>query len=64
VVGAEIGQARAVKCCFAALTKGFTALGRALLVAAERAGVAAPLAAEFAASQPKAYAWCSGRCRP
>lgn len=57
VVGAEIGQASAVKCCYAALTKGFTALGTALLVAAERAGVAAPLAAEFAASQPEASAW-------
>jgi 3-hydroxyisobutyrate dehydrogenase-like beta-hydroxyacid dehydrogenase len=57
VVGAEIGQASAVKCCYAALTKGFTALGAALLVAAERAGVAATLAAEFAASQPEASAW-------
>ena len=57
VVGPEIGQASAVKCCYAALTKGFTALGTALLVAAERAGVAAPLAAEFAASQPEASAW-------
>jgi 3-hydroxyisobutyrate dehydrogenase-like beta-hydroxyacid dehydrogenase len=57
VVGEEIGQASAVKCCYAALTKGFTALGTALLVAAERAGVAAPVAAEFTASQPEAYAW-------
>jgi len=57
VVGGEIGQASAATCCEAALTKGFTALGTALLVAAERAGVAAPLAAEFAASQPEASAW-------
>lgn len=57
VVGEEIGQASAVKCCYAALTKGFTALGASLLVAAERAGVAATLAAECAASQPEASSW-------
>jgi 3-hydroxyisobutyrate dehydrogenase-like beta-hydroxyacid dehydrogenase len=57
VVGTGIGQASAVKCCYAALTKGFTALGTALLVAADRAGVAAPLAEEFAASQPETSAW-------
>ena len=57
VVGEAVGQASAVKCCYAALTKGFTALGTALLVAAERAGIAAPLAEEFAASQPEASGW-------
>ncbi|MCS6932591.1 MAG: DUF1932 domain-containing protein [Acetobacteraceae bacterium] len=57
VLGEGVGQASAVKCCYAALTKGFTALGTALMVAAERAGVAEALAAEFAASQPEASAW-------
>jgi 3-hydroxyisobutyrate dehydrogenase-like beta-hydroxyacid dehydrogenase len=72
VVGDEPGQASAVKMCYAALTKGTTALMTELSVAAERLGVSEPLRAEFASSQaamlerrrrsvpdmvPKAHRW-------
>jgi 3-hydroxyisobutyrate dehydrogenase-like beta-hydroxyacid dehydrogenase len=51
-VGAEPGQASAVKMCYAALTKGTTALMTELSIAAERLGVSDALRAEFAESQP------------
>jgi 3-hydroxyisobutyrate dehydrogenase-like beta-hydroxyacid dehydrogenase len=51
-VGDQPGQASALKMCYAALTKGTTALMTALSIAAERLGVSDALAAEFAASQP------------
>ena len=51
-IGAEIGTASALKMCYAALTKGFTALATELLVAAELQGVAEELAAEIDTSQP------------
>lgn len=72
VVGPEIGHASAVKMCYAALTKGTTALMTQLSIAAERLGVQAPLREEFALSQgamlermqravpnmvPKAHRW-------
>jgi 3-hydroxyisobutyrate dehydrogenase-like beta-hydroxyacid dehydrogenase len=71
-IGDVIGHASAVKMCYAALTKGLTALSTELLVAAEAMGVSDPLRAEFEASQsdmlqhfersipgmpPKAYRW-------
>jgi 3-hydroxyisobutyrate dehydrogenase-like beta-hydroxyacid dehydrogenase len=52
VVGDEPGQASAVKMCYAALTKGTTALMTELSIAAERLGVSDALRAEFAESQP------------
>ena len=52
VVGEEPGQASALKMCYAALTKGTTALMTELAIAAERLGVSAALRAEFAESQP------------
>jgi 3-hydroxyisobutyrate dehydrogenase-like beta-hydroxyacid dehydrogenase len=52
VVGEQPGQASAVKMCYAALTKGTTALMTELSIAAERLGVSDALRAEFAASQP------------
>jgi L-threonate 2-dehydrogenase len=52
VMGGEIGEASALKMCFASLTKGFTALGAASALAAERSGVAEALRAELASSQP------------
>ena len=52
VIGDEPGQASALKVCYAALTKGTTALMTELSVAAERLGVSAALRAEFALSQP------------
>ena len=52
VVGDEPGQASAVKMCYAALTKGTTALMAQLSIAAARLGVSDALRAEFAQSQP------------
>lgn len=54
-LGAEIGQASAFKMCYAALTKGLTALGTELLTAAEAFGISQPLAQEFANSQAGLY---------
>ncbi|MEM7347917.1 MAG: DUF1932 domain-containing protein, partial [Chloroflexota bacterium] len=55
VLGAEIGQASAIKMCYAALTKGLTALASELLIASEALNVSQPLAAEFEMSQPQLY---------
>ena len=52
VVGDRPGQASALKMCYAALTKGTTALMTELSIAAERLGVSDALRAEFAESQP------------
>jgi 3-hydroxyisobutyrate dehydrogenase-like beta-hydroxyacid dehydrogenase len=52
VVGDRPGQASALKMCYAALTKGTTALMTELSIAAERLGVNDALRAEFAESQP------------
>jgi 3-hydroxyisobutyrate dehydrogenase-like beta-hydroxyacid dehydrogenase len=52
VVGDQPGHASAIKMCYAAITKGTTALMTELSVAAERLGVGAALRAEFAHSQP------------
>ena len=52
VIGARAGDASALKMCYAALTKGTTAIMTELLIAAERLGVSAPLRAELQASQP------------
>jgi 3-hydroxyisobutyrate dehydrogenase-like beta-hydroxyacid dehydrogenase len=72
VLGGEIGAASGLKMCYAALTKGLTALATELLVAAEAMGLSAPLRAELEGSQgalstsigrgipgmpPKAYRW-------
>jgi len=50
-IGEEIGTASALKMCYAACTKGFTALATELLVAARLLGVGQALEAELAASQ-------------
>jgi|SRR5580658_3125667 putative dehydrogenase len=47
-----VGAASALKMSYAGITKGMTALGTAMILAATRAGVADALAAELAASQP------------
>ncbi len=47
----EIGHASAMKMCYAALTKGLTALCTELLTAAQVLGVSAALTAEFQLSQ-------------
>ena len=53
VIGERAGDASAVKMCYAALTKGTTAIMTELLVAAERLGVSGPLRVEFEMSQPE-----------
>jgi 3-hydroxyisobutyrate dehydrogenase-like beta-hydroxyacid dehydrogenase len=53
-ISAQAGDASAVKMCYAALTKGTTALMTELSVAAERLGVTAALRQEFAESQQAA----------
>lgn len=57
VLGEQIGQASAIKMCYAALTKGVTALGTELLTAAEILGVSEPLKQEFKLSQPALYGY-------
>jgi 3-hydroxyisobutyrate dehydrogenase-like beta-hydroxyacid dehydrogenase len=52
VVGEQPGQASALKMCYAALTKGTTALMTELSIAAARLGVNEALRAEFVESQP------------
>jgi 3-hydroxyisobutyrate dehydrogenase-like beta-hydroxyacid dehydrogenase len=56
----EVGQASALKMCYAALTKGLTALCTELLVAAEALGISEPLARELKTSQGAAYARMEG----
>ena len=57
VAGDEIGQASGLKMCYAALTKGLTALGTELLVTAHRLGLSEPLRAELEHSQQALLAW-------
>ncbi|MGH1481515.1 MAG: DUF1932 domain-containing protein [Geminicoccales bacterium] len=72
VIGDAVGQASAIKMCYAALTKGTTALMTGLSLTAERLGVSNALRAEFDISQaamfgrmkqhvpgmiPKAHRW-------
>lgn len=51
VAGERVGDASAVKMCYAAITKGSIALGVELLVAARKLGVEQVLEAELAGSQ-------------
>jgi 3-hydroxyisobutyrate dehydrogenase-like beta-hydroxyacid dehydrogenase len=52
-----IGAASALKMSYGGITKGLTAVGSAMLLAASRAGVAEALHAELAASQPNLLAY-------
>jgi 3-hydroxyisobutyrate dehydrogenase-like beta-hydroxyacid dehydrogenase len=52
-----IGAASAMKMSYAGITKGFTALGAAMMLAATRAGTADALKAEMLVSQPALYNW-------
>lgn len=56
-VESGIGAASALKMSYGGITKGLTAVGSAMLLAAERAGVAEALHAELAASQPNLLAY-------
>ena len=72
VMDGPIGAAKALKLSYAGITKGLTALGASMILAAERAGAGQALHDELAASQaqllgrfaralpdmyPKAYRW-------
>lgn len=52
-----VGAASAMKMSYAGITKGFTALGAAMFLAATRAGTAEALVREMAISQPALLAW-------
>lgn len=54
-LGDEIGHASAIKMCYAALTKGTSALATELFAAASAMGVFEPLVAEFQQSQSDRY---------
>jgi 3-hydroxyisobutyrate dehydrogenase-like beta-hydroxyacid dehydrogenase len=54
-IGEEVGMASALKMCYAALTKGLTALSTELLTAAQVMGVSETLREEFELSQPALY---------
>lgn len=60
VMSERIGDASAIKMCYAAMTKGVQALGVELLVAARRLGVDAALEAQFKASRSDVYNWVLG----
>ena len=55
-LGDEIGRASAIKMCYAAATKGTSALWLAQVAAAEALGLTDELAAEIKGSQPEVYA--------
>lgn len=56
VVSHQVGQASGLKMCYAALTKGLTAIGTELLIAAQRLGVEESLWQELQTSQPELVA--------
>jgi 3-hydroxyisobutyrate dehydrogenase-like beta-hydroxyacid dehydrogenase len=59
-LGAEIGQASAMKMCYAALTKGLTALGTELLLTAAEHDLLDALLGELQDSQPTVLGWLEG----
>lgn len=60
VMSERIGDASALKMCYAAMTKGVQALGTELLVAARRLGVDAALDAQMKQSRSEVYNWVLG----
>jgi hypothetical protein len=54
-LGDQVGQASALKMCYAALTKGLSALALELLAAGEALGISEPLKEEFQLSQSFLY---------
>lgn len=56
VLDGDTGAASALKMTYAGLSKGFTALGTAMILAARREGAGDALAAELAISQPEMLA--------
>jgi 3-hydroxyisobutyrate dehydrogenase-like beta-hydroxyacid dehydrogenase len=60
VMGGAVGDASALKMCYGGLTKGLTALGAALALAAHRANATEALHAELSASRPDLLRYLSG----
>ena len=56
ILAGDVGAASALKMTYAGMTKGFLALGTAMILAAQREGAAEALAAELASSQPEMLA--------
>jgi len=57
VLNGPLTAASALKMSYAGITKGFTALGAAMMLAATRGGAAEALKAELAESQPALLGW-------
>jgi len=57
VIDGPAGAASAMKMSYAGITKGFTAMGAAMMLAATRAGTAEALHDELSRSQPQLLAW-------
>lgn len=57
VLTGPVGAASALKMSYAGITKGFTVLGSAMMLAATRADAAGDLKRELAASQPALLGW-------
>jgi putative dehydrogenase len=57
VIDGPAGAASAMKMSYAGITKGFTAMGAAMVLAASRAGTAQALHQELSQSQPALLAW-------
>ena len=57
VIEGPIGAASALKMSYAGITKGVTALGAMMMLAAHRGGVAEGLRGEFDRSQPALLPW-------
>jgi 3-hydroxyisobutyrate dehydrogenase-like beta-hydroxyacid dehydrogenase len=56
-----VGAASAMKMSYAGITKGFTALGATMMLAATRAGTAEALIAEMQVSQPALLKWLTSQ---
>jgi putative dehydrogenase len=56
-----VGAASAMKMSYAGITKGFTALGATMMLAAARAGTADALIAEMTVSQPALLKWLTAQ---
>jgi putative dehydrogenase len=61
VQAGPVGAASAMKMSYAGITKGFTALGAAVMLAATRAGTADALVAEMSVSQPVLLKWLTSQ---
>jgi 3-hydroxyisobutyrate dehydrogenase-like beta-hydroxyacid dehydrogenase len=59
VLNGPVGAASALKMSYAGITKGLTALGATMSLAAQRNGAADALMAELSESQPELAAWLS-----